>query len=328
MSVNYSVRFDIYDKNTLEYRASWSFPMKFPFLPVHRLAFQLHVRTKSIVIEECQDLQCGVHGHCSRYVNTNISFCYCDEGWSGKLCDIQHKCDCASGSICLPSFACLCPLEKFGPRCYVKHQKCPCKNGGVCVPDDERSINYRGVFCICADGYAGPTCEILNTKIEVYFAREMAIPLYILVHFIQVFGKQAPPKQATIFKQVRLDEDKATLHRTIPFHLGFVETNSKTYYLSYLQQNYVPSSMLSWTVSFSDHCSPIVELFNQTIVSMHILRRMKYYHIPCRERKNLACFYDERHMCICDRDRRQANCLEFYHNSTYNCEGRIICENG
>ena len=42
-STNYSVRIDIFNKQTLEYRASWLFPIEFLFLPVYRLAVQRQI---------------------------------------------------------------------------------------------------------------------------------------------------------------------------------------------------------------------------------------------------------------------------------------------
>ena len=39
----YAVHFDIYEKVTLKYRGSLLFPIQFPFLPVHRLAFLVQI---------------------------------------------------------------------------------------------------------------------------------------------------------------------------------------------------------------------------------------------------------------------------------------------
>jgi hypothetical protein len=72
---NYTVRFDVYNKHTLKYRGSWAFPVVFPFLPVQRMAAQLQIPLMRIVTQECERLNCGIHGHCLKYVNTNISFC-------------------------------------------------------------------------------------------------------------------------------------------------------------------------------------------------------------------------------------------------------------
>jgi hypothetical protein len=40
---NYSVRVDAYKKLSLQYRTSWLFPIRFAFLPVHRLALQIKI---------------------------------------------------------------------------------------------------------------------------------------------------------------------------------------------------------------------------------------------------------------------------------------------
>ena len=89
ISANYSVSIDIFKKQTLEYRASWLFPIIFSFLPVYRMAIQLQIPRKKIVTQNCKTLKCGIHGHCSQYVNTRTFFCLCNEGWSGIHCDIQ-----------------------------------------------------------------------------------------------------------------------------------------------------------------------------------------------------------------------------------------------
>ena len=88
-----------------------------------------------------------------------------------------------------------------------------------------------------------------------------------------------------------------------------------------------PSTDISSTLKLSDRCLSINELFNETFVGWHLLHRMKYYHIPCRERTNLSCFYDDKHTCICNQDLRQANCLTFNHSKSYDCEEYNPCEN-
>ena len=64
----------------------------------------------------------------------------------------------------------------------------------------------------------------------------------------------------------------------------------------------------------------------------HLLKRIKYYHLPCQRRSsyNLSCFYDDIHMCLCDdfREERQANCFEFDHEMKLDCFGESGCENG
>ncbi len=83
-----------------------------------------------------------------------------------------------------------------------------------------------------------------------------------------------------------------------------------------------------WTISRSNRCLSLREVFNESFAKMNLLRRIKYYHTPCRNQTDRLCFYDESHLCICDQESSQVNCLEFDHNVKYNCGGRKICENG
>ena len=47
----------------------------------------------------------------------------------------------------------------------------------------------------------------------------------------------------------------------------------------------------------SDRCPHISELFNQTFIQWHLIRRIKYYHLPCQNQSlNLSCFYDDVHL--------------------------------
>jgi len=217
-------------------------------------------------------------------------------------------------------------LGKFGSRCYLKYSICPCKNKGICTPNYEFINQHDRALCVCPDGFSGPTCETLDTAIIISFKSGMVIPSAILVHFIQVFETLRPHVRSTAFKKVALDQDTVTIYRTKPFQMIFIEIEPKTYYLSLIQQKYIPSTAIPSTLSQSKRCLPLIELFNATFVSWHLIRRMKYYHIPCRERRNLECFYDENHICICNH-LEQANCFIFDHNMTYNCKGQSLCEN-
>jgi hypothetical protein len=81
----------------------------------------------------------------------------------------------------------------------------------------------------------------------------------------------------------------------------------------------------------SDRCPNITELFNETFIRWHLLRRIKYYHLPCQNQSlNLSCFYDDLHLCLCYDfgEKRLANCFNFDHNMTFDCSGHSVCENG
>ncbi|CAF1178543.1 unnamed protein product [Rotaria sp. Silwood1] len=55
---------------------------------------------------------------------------------------------------------------------------------------------------------------------------------------------------------------------------------------------------------------------------MHVLRRIKYYHLPCQKySSNLSCFYDDLHICLCYDYGQQclANYFDFNHNMKFDC---------
>ncbi|CAF4737012.1 unnamed protein product, partial [Rotaria sp. Silwood2] len=71
--------------------------------------------------------------------------------------------------------------------------------------------------------------------------------------------------------------------------------------------------------------------FNESIVKLDLIRRIKYYHLPCEiYSPNLKCFYDDIHLCLCYdfNQKRLSNCFEFDHNMTFDCSGQSVCENG
>lgn len=327
ISTNFTIRIDIYDKILLEYRASWSFPIRFAFLPVYRMAVQLHIPVTRTIPQIDERQTCGNHGQYLQYVNRNDSFCYCDKGWTGLHCNIKHTCNCSFDSLCLSSNLCLCPLKKFGSRCYLKRLNCPCQNHGLCSWNDELIHRENGFWCTCPDGFSGRTCEKRDTEIFISFALGMTIPTSMLLHFIRSSRAIKPHNHTMVFKKIPLDQDTIKIYTSDPFHILLVEFEPKAYYLSVLQENYKPSDNITSTLTQSERCLDIHELFNDTVVSTHILRRIKLYHVPCQQRQNLACFYDDSYMCICNQDLQQANCFEFNHNRTYTCKGRSLCKN-
>ena len=327
-SKNYTVRVDAYNKHTLDHRASWMFPVNFPFLPVQPIAVKLLIPVTRTLPQQCETLKCGVHGHCSKYINANVSFCYCNAGWSGLQCDIQHICRCSSDSLCLDSQICVCPLGKFGPRCYLKYATTLCENGEANVPDHIYSVKRNQTQCICPEGFSGSRCEVADSKITISFESNMPVRSLVSIHFIEVFGKTKPHIHTTALKRIPFDTDAVTVFRKTPFHIVFAEVELTTYYLVMLRPVYVQSTVVSVHLTASERCASLIELFNTTFIQMHLLRRMKYYHIPCRERMNLACFYDERHMCICNHELQQANCFVFNRIETdFTCKGTNLCEN-
>ncbi|CAF4357142.1 unnamed protein product, partial [Didymodactylos carnosus] len=234
-SANYSIRIDIFDKITLTYWGSWHLLIPFQFLPVNRIAAQLYI-SRTVQSKSCP-LACGIHGRCVRYINKNFAyFCQCDKSYSGFHCDIQHTCSCSSDSFCLTSSVCVCPVNKFGSQCYLKHSICqlsnnPCENNGTCVPVDSR-IALNSFTCSCTENFYGTRCENTKSRIDIEFDEEMIRPIStVFVHYITAFeyGKH---QRTTIFKKIMFDQNTITLFVTQPFHILFVKLFNQNYHLT------------------------------------------------------------------------------------------------
>jgi hypothetical protein len=195
-------------------------------------------------------------------------------------------------------------------------------NGGVCVPEDER-IAEHNFLCICKQGYTGTRCEHEESKIEISF-RDMAIPESVFIHFITVIIN-APHLRTTMIKKIAYDQNSVIVYQSLEYHVIFVQF-SNSYYLAYLEPKFKASAKLNLPLTTLNYCPSVNMFFNSTIIELSLLGRVKYYHILCREHKNLKCFYDEIHMCLCSNE-RHANCLKFDHNITYDCYGLSNCEN-
>ncbi|CAF3392344.1 unnamed protein product [Rotaria socialis] len=191
----YYVRIDTYHKEKLEYYITMIYPIRYSFLPVYRLALQADVPIPAgaMNVKKCP-LKCS-HGQSKKFSNSDEYFCQCFDGYSGILCTIKNKCDYSSDSICIAVVnnrsLCICPLNKFGPRCYLKKTSCiakSCPVNGRCIPGDEKYAENE-YFCLCSEGYVGSKCKDRVMKIELHFSRKLFIPQVILIHFFYVLTK-------------------------------------------------------------------------------------------------------------------------------------------
>ncbi|CAF1342462.1 unnamed protein product [Adineta ricciae] len=331
-SANSSVRIDIFNRITLTYWASWLLPIPFPFLPVNRISKRLLIPLNPQQTEFSCSLSCENRGKCLRYVNTNSSyFCQCKSGYSGLNCQLKSNCSCSSDSFCLHSSICICPLYKFGPKCYLKHEICqslrnPCENDGQCIPIDDR-VALNNFICICKEGFVGERCENIQNRIDIQFNDETtSTDLSFLVHLITIH-QGSDHVQSTMLKQIKYGQNQVTIFTTIPFHLVFVESLQEDFYLVIKRENFIKSEHIQTKLFPKYRCIFINELLDKTLKSVHYLRRVKSYPLLCRQNKHVMCFYDELYMCICDED-RFSNCFVFNRNTTYNCGQRENpCEN-
>jgi hypothetical protein len=339
---NYSIHIDIYEKISFTYRGSLLIPFNYPFLPVHRIAVQLNIPRASDTIEICPDQEC-IHGQCTKYSNNpyGTSFCHCDRGWSGRYCTISHTCMCSSDSLCIGVSAnnrsiCVCPLNKWGSQCLLhdvichSDQNATCQNGGQCIPITENMVSDKQFICLCSHGFSGKRCEIVDNKIIVSFHKDIILPQTIFVHFIRVIDN-GPPENGSTYKTIPIDQKSIIIYWSRPFHVAFVEFFGNNFYMIIVQKTYNQSLVISKTINPSDRCEHLSEVLNETIVNFHLLRRIKYYHLPCQKRSSLlSCFYDDSHFCLCDDfgDQRVANCFEFNHTIQHDCFDGSSCENG
>ncbi|CAF0959925.1 unnamed protein product [Adineta steineri] len=326
----YSIRIDIYEKLTLfNHYASWNLSIPFPFLPVNRIATQLRIPSeKSQPLTNCS-IQCGNHGQCFNYINTTKEFCLCNQGYSGRFCNITYNCSCSSDSICLNSSICLCPLNKFGSKCYLQYTTCrsnnnSCQNNGLCIPYNNH-INHDDFICLCPEKFMGSHCEYQSNKININF-KINSIPTLIFAHyFISHHDHNRRHELITKFKKIPLDQYSIELFSQIPFNLLFIEFE-KNFYLTVVREKTIPSENIATNINQDYKCENINKLLNSTILNYTNLRRLKYYLLPCRENLKLKCFYDEQYICVCDKS-RYSNCFDFDHNTSYDCQRNSYCGN-
>ncbi|CAF0843443.1 unnamed protein product [Adineta ricciae] len=324
----YSIHIALYEKLTMNYYGSWFFSNPFPFLPVHRLAKQIQIPLeKSKELINCP-IQCGNHGECFSFINNSTKFfCYCHEGYSGRFCNITYERTCSLDSFHLNASICLCPLNKFGSKCYLKHLTCQstnnlCQNNGVCIPGNDR-ITKEKFLCLCTEDYTGSYCQYRSNRIDIHFKTD-EIPLIIFGHFLTAL-EDREHQRTTTFKKIPFDQNSISLYFNKPFHVLIIEYFNH-YYLGVLRETFYDGEYISTNIGKDHLCVNINELMNSTLLNYKDLRRMKYYPLQCLKNVQLKCFYDEKQICICDKN-RFSNCWSFNHSMSYNCQGHNFCEN-
>ncbi|CAF4959181.1 unnamed protein product [Rotaria sp. Silwood1] len=259
-SRTFYLRIDTYNKEKMEYYVSMIYPVQYSFLPAHRLSLQVDVSAPKVTGKsKICPLKC-LHGQCRHFSNSDQYFCQCCESYSGMLCTIKSSCDCSSDSICIGVVnnrsICVCPLDKFGPRCYLKRIACVsnlCSNNSRCIPRDEKNFEME-YFCLCSQGYMGSRCESLETKIEFHFSKTISIPQTIFIHFISIPPKPnsplrippSDPTQITMMSKLKFHESSTIVYYGGAFHLVFLEFHQQ-YYLALLQHNFTSAMNVSTT---------------------------------------------------------------------------------
>ncbi|CAF1503439.1 unnamed protein product [Adineta ricciae] len=339
-SNQYAIHIDIYEKLSLSYRGGFFIHIPFLFLPVQRIASLLNIPYKDYGMKNCFIDGC-LHGECIRYFeDTNArTFCKCFKGWTGRLCTIEYQCHCSLDSLCHGISAhqrsiCICPIDKWGPRCLISDTTChlnnPCQNNGTCIPYDQHISPGNTFECICSKDFYGKRCEYSSFKLILTFSNDIDIPEAMLIHFVEVKHRQEPEKGIT-FKKIPITRNPVAIYWAGTVHITFVELFINQYYLIFLEEKYNQSNVIEKQLKLSDYCPHIRQVFNETLAKLHLIRRIKFYHFICRNySRELSCFYDDIYVCFCVQfnNQRQANCLEFNHTLKRDCSGRSRCENG
>jgi len=353
LTKQYQIHVDIFETLSLKYRGSLLFPIKFSILPVHRLGLFISIPPSKNLNQNCEELECQ-HGQCIRYWNNtnNEMFCQCEKGWRGKYCSIPYVCQCSSNSTCLGislsnnRSICVCPKNTFGTLCLINtttweiQNQSLCENRGELILTEDYLNSNEHLICHCKKGFSGHSCEIIDSQLTFTFDENIKLTQSIIIHFIDIrplylyyeIGDFNDIFRSTTFQTINYQQKSLIIHWSQPFHLVFIEllNVNKYYYLAFIDNRENETKLINKTIQTSDRCLNISEIFNQTFLQWNLIRRIKYYHLPCQNLSlNLKCFHDEKHFCLCYDffDKRLANCFLFQHNLTYDCSGRSRCEN-
>ena len=301
-SIQYFIHIDVYEKLSLSYRGSVLLFIPFPFLPVQHIVRLVNIPHTSHTSPHCSTHQC-LHGQCVQYFDhsNNGTFCRCQSGWSGRFCNITRNCTCSFDSLCIGVLTnyrsiCLCPPNKWGSRCLLHNQICQangtCRNGGQCISTDIDVISKKKIVCLCPKDFFGDLCEIAQNQLILSFEKQLILPRFMLVHFIEV-QKDALPEHGSTFKTIPLNRNPVIIYWPRRFDIVLVEFLHHQYYLIFLRNHTtIQSNSVQKNIVASNRCSNISEIFNQSLLQLHLIRRIKYYHLPCRQTSpQLPCFY-------------------------------------
>ncbi|CAF1415316.1 unnamed protein product [Adineta steineri] len=327
LSKNYTIHIDAFEKTTLKYYTSWSLAIPFLFLPVNRIVAQLNLPVQRTMLSHLCNLTCQNGGQCMKYENNNEFFCQCLSNWSGNQCEISSYCkDCSSVSVCVGSIdnrsICICPPNKAGPRCLLP-SNCPlnaCQNHGQCVLLDN-TIGTNNYMCICSDEYYGSNCQYQKNKLTINID-DLPTPTHIQV-YISTISNESQPTNILLVKKLLHEQNIISFYLSIPYHMVFVKI-IRDYYLAAIQQT--PQTDLLTSINSKQQCHSIDKFFNSTILTLPLIRRVKYYPLLCKDFNKPQCFYDEIYMCLCTNE-SYPNCFQFDHQSKLTCLHENYCQN-
>jgi hypothetical protein len=144
---------------------------------------------------------CNVNSTCMPIFNQNNSYyCSCKSGYYGKDYSLyESRCEiyCLANAFYRSnaydlepktnSPYCICSLDRFGPRCNLKHDDCdsnPCLNNGTCLSTNDQS-GETSYACVCSKRFYADRCQyemgsvrVNLNMINASFARAIVVQLY------------------------------------------------------------------------------------------------------------------------------------------------------
>ncbi|UJR34620.1 hypothetical protein I4U23_027397 [Adineta vaga] len=296
----YSVHFDIFvleKNNFIKEIGSWHYPIYFDYLPAFRLALVLQIPSwfQNITLDPCSQVNCGRNALCMPIFNQNYSYyCSCKHGYYGKKCMLyESNCDqyCSKDSFCRiddnglnlirSNLSCICPLDRFGPRCNLIYDICvskPCSNNAFV----NITLNIT------------TTSSVLATVIQLYDIETYSFRL--LLQHAQVYHRLP----------LTITYDHSDFYAP---YLGILKLYHEDlahpqYFIMYVLHRIV----ITITES-PKHCPNILSSLSE-IANHSELMIFGYHHI-CQKYPNLFCFHDDHYLCICESDNYRVECYNY-----------------
>lgn len=351
----YSVRFEVYElrlNQTIQLIRLWQFPIYFDYLPSFRLAKILPLSIDSIYEDPCLSNPCSRQSICQSILNQNSTsayVCVCKPSFFGKDCRfIDENCShfCAPHSICKPKYNgilvsnqqpfCLCPLDFYGPRCYLKYAVCdsqPCQNNGICVVVFD-AAELKSYECVCANKFYGEQCEHeihpvrIQIKVSAVVAFSPTAVLASVVQFFEIrrfdFDLNGHTQQASPGLQLKWEyHHESSIAPTFAFlkvyENSYSIANFSLYWL-YFQQNIdtINVTVELNEVNYCEHMSTLTNRINHLRISYlnlsESIPNIFKYDKLCSDmliHTGAKCFRDNDYICICEDEHYRAECFGY-----------------
>ena len=365
VSNSYKIRFEgynLYTNSSIQFLATWEYPIEFPFLPSYRLVkilrFEKQLSSESICQRNNRCLHNSTcHPIMNEINNTDRYYCHCNNLTFGKHCEhYQQSLTCSKHSLIRhlssKKSICLCSIHQFGPTCHLNHtcvnntNICGGIHRGKCYPNPDNII--QDYICICKKQYFGNHCERDSAMVLINFTNFsfVQVPInYIMSSIIQLYDVHHETLEIIIRQKY--------VYQGLPPSITKVYHNDfylpmfgliKLYHKQNLNDNYVanleqPDYFLLYVIlkdiwrmnitsvmNQTNYCPSISYLSERTFIFSNESNRTRIifkYHLLCDKPYSLLCFQDEHFFCLCDNSSR-AECSQ-YNSKADQCIVRNRC---